>query len=71
MRKMSQSDIGIISPYKKQCRNISNACRHNGWNNIKVGPVEVFQGQENPVIIVSTVRSDMNSIGFLDNWRVN
>lgn len=70
MPKMSINDIGIISPYKKQCRNISNACKHNGWTNIKVGSVETFQGQEKPVIIVSTVRSNMNSVGFLDNWRV-
>lgn len=70
MRKITIDDIGIISPYKKQCRNIVNACRQNGWSDMKVGSVEVFQGQEKPVIIVSTVRSQMNTIGFLDNWRV-
>lgn len=71
MHPVAIDDIGIISPYKRQCRNIVSACKHNGWPDIKVGSVEIFQGQEKPVIIVSTVRSQMETIGFLNNWRVS
>lgn len=91
-RKIHQSDIGIISPYKKQvshcyfvrhivdikiflfkpmkCSIIEDACRRKGWRNILISSVELLQGKEKPIIIVSTVRSQSKSIGFLDNFRV-
>lgn len=70
-RTIHQIDIGIISPYRKQCEELSERCAKHGWSEIKIGSVEVFQGQEKPIIIVSTVRSNMNNIGFLDNKKVN
>lgn len=33
--------------------------------------VELFQGKEKPVIIVSTVRSGHQGVGFLDNPKVS
>lgn len=70
-RNIRQTDIGIISPYRKQCEELTERLRKHGWPEIKIGSVEVFQGQEKPIIIVSTVRSNMNNIGFLDNKKVN
>ncbi|XP_031573706.1 RNA helicase Mov10l1-like [Actinia tenebrosa] len=69
------TDIGIISPYKKQVEKIRLLLRRVGIDDVKVGSVEEFQGQERPVIIISTVRSDQSyigsdvdhSIGFLSN----
>lgn len=69
--KASLSDIGIISPYRGQCRHLESACKRRSWDEIKIGSLEIFQGQERPIIIVSTVRSQMDSVGFLDNFRVN
>lgn len=70
-RTIRQTDIGIISPYRKQCEELTERCAKKGWPEIKIGSVEVFQGQEKPIIIVSTVRSNMNNIGFLESKKVN
>lgn len=68
--KVVQSDIGIISPYRRQCEKLTEQCAQKGYNDIQIGSVETYQGQEKPIIIVSTVRSQMNSIGFLDSKKV-
>lgn len=70
MKKIEIEDIGIISPYKSQCKKFTNECKKRKWDAIKVGSLEIFQGQERPVIIVSTVRSRMRSVGFLENYGV-
>lgn len=68
-RKITQNDIGIISPYRRQCEELSDKCKELGYDGIQIGSVEVFQGQERPIIIVSTVRSKMNNLGFLDSKK--
>lgn len=86
-----ETDVGIISPYKKQvrhdetivvfcitiildilfqCTYIEEACRKKGWRDIMIASVEQFQGKEKKIIIVSTVRSKSDNIGFLNNFRV-
>ncbi|XP_029951705.1 RNA helicase Mov10l1 [Salarias fasciatus] len=74
-KPVSVSDIGIISPYRKQCEKIRVLLSSVGLLNVKVGSVEEFQGQEFLVIILSTVRSNeselsddlQSTIGFLAN----
>lgn len=70
-RSINQSDVGIISPYRKQCEKLTEKCQQLKWTDIQIGSVETFQGQERPIIIVSTVRSRMRDIGFLDNAKVS
>ncbi|XP_052790307.1 putative helicase mov-10-B.1 [Mya arenaria] len=79
--KLKPSDIGIISPYRKQVDKIRKMIRIKGHGihhgDIMVGSVEEFQGQEFKVIIISTVRSCkdsaymdqdiVNRLGFLQN----
>lgn len=74
--QLKASDIGIISPYSKQVQKIQLALQHKRLgNDIKVGSVEKFQGDEHRVIIISTVRSSSewtafdrsHNLGFLDN----
>lgn len=67
-RPIQQSDIGIISPYKKQCLTISKALAEKNWSDIEVGSVESFQGREKQIIILTTVR--VGSVGFLENPKV-
>lgn len=60
-------DIGIITPYARQAHKIRLALtkaleNSNVVDRIKVGSVEVFQGQERRVIILSTVRSEPDKV---------
>lgn len=71
MDTVGQSDIGIVSPYKLQCKIIKQNCDKNNYKEIKIGSAEVFQGQEKSVMIVSTVRSGRTILGdFLANAQV-
>lgn len=74
-RLITQSDIGVIAPYRKQVQKIRKACEKKNWNDLTIGSVEQFQGQERLIIIVSTVRSKPKlleydnkfHLGFLNN----
>lgn len=68
-KPIAQSDIGVVTPYRNQCKFIARACRKNGFKDVTVGTTEVFQGQERSVMIVSTVRSD-GQLGFVKDPRV-
>ncbi|OWK58527.1 putative helicase Mov10l1 [Lonchura striata] len=68
------TDIGVIAPYRKQVEKIRFLLRSIDLEDVKVGTVEEFQGQEYMVIILSTVRSqkvviddEKHSLGFLCN----
>uniref|UniRef100_A0A1A9UGZ5 DNA2/NAM7 helicase-like C-terminal domain-containing protein n=1 Tax=Glossina austeni TaxID=7395 RepID=A0A1A9UGZ5_GLOAU len=66
---VSEADIGIISPYKKQYQCIQEQLNLRKWFKIETGAVESFQGREKPIIIVSFVRSRTETLGFLKNPR--
>uniref|UniRef100_A0A1A9WWT9 C2H2-type domain-containing protein n=1 Tax=Glossina brevipalpis TaxID=37001 RepID=A0A1A9WWT9_9MUSC len=66
---VNQTDIGIISPYKKQYQCIQEQLNLRKWYKIETGAVESFQGREKPIIIVSFVRSRTETLGFLNNPR--
>ncbi|KAE8670329.1 putative RNA helicase SDE3 [Hibiscus syriacus] len=74
---LSQEDIGIITPYRQQVLKLQKAFESLDTQDIKVGTVEQFQGQERKVIIISTVRSTIkhnefdriHCLGFLSNPR--
>lgn len=68
--KVSQQDIGIISPYYHQSELIREELDNNGYSDIATGSAEVFQGQERPIIIISTVRTDSNDLGFVTDPQV-
>lgn len=71
-------DIGVITPYHAQrCKILDLLRKDFRMQDIKVGSVEEFQGQERRIIIMSTVRSNTNyvtsdikrSLGFVANAR--
>ncbi|XP_073813654.1 uncharacterized protein isoform X2 [Musca autumnalis] len=68
-KPLKQTDIGIISPYKKQYLSIRDELNLRKWHDIATGSVEIFQGQEKDVIITSFVRSGTESLGFLESKR--
>ncbi|KAG8946802.1 hypothetical protein FRC04_011458 [Tulasnella sp. 424] len=57
-------DIGIIAPYSAQCSKIRRTLDGHRYQDIKVGSVEEFQGQERPIIIISTTRSSSENVAF-------
>ncbi|KAK3222752.1 hypothetical protein Dsin_009777 [Dipteronia sinensis] len=69
--------IGVVSPYAAQVLAIKNRLgeeyKSNDGFDVKVKSVDGFQGGEEDIIIISTVRSNVGgSIGFLSNpQRVN
>lgn len=68
---IAQSDIGVVSPYKLQCKIIQNECEKNNLNGITIGTAEVFQGREKKIIIISTVRAQKTPKGdFFNNAQV-
>ncbi|EMD34731.1 hypothetical protein CERSUDRAFT_54531 [Gelatoporia subvermispora B] len=74
--RITEHEIGIIAPYNAQCHKIRKALSGVA-DEIKVGSVEEFQGQERRVIIISTVRSSRefvnydlkHTLGFVANPR--
>ncbi|KAM8830509.1 putative helicase mov-10-B.1 isoform 1-T1 [Synchiropus picturatus] len=84
LASISPRDIGIIAPYRKQVQKIRKALQKiqkdlklKDMNQLKVGSVEEFQGQERRVILVSTVRSSPDyaeidkkfHLGFVKNEK--
>lgn len=66
---IKQTDIGVVAPYKLQCKILASICRQNNFNDVTVGTAEIFQGQERPVMIISTVRTD-KMLGFVNDPQV-
>ncbi|XWS57205.1 hypothetical protein CRYUN_Cryun09bG0154200 [Craigia yunnanensis] len=66
--------IGVISPYKAQVHAIQGKIqkKYTGYEDsgfaVRIGTIDGFQGGEDDVIIISTVRCNINgSVGFLSN----
>lgn len=68
-RAITETDIGVVTPYRSQCQHIIDCCEAADLSEITVGTAEIFQGKEKPIIIVSTVRSG-NGLGFVRDPKV-
>lgn len=68
-REVEIPNIGIITPYAKQCNLIKKLCIENTWDRIMIVTAESFQGQERDIIIISTVRTG-DKLGFVTDQRV-
>ncbi|XP_060535428.1 probable RNA helicase armi isoform X2 [Cylas formicarius] len=71
------AQLGVITPYTKQVKEIKSVLKEAEFTLPKVGTVEDFQGQEFDVVILSTVRSSRDyvasdvehSLGFVSSPR--
>lgn len=71
--------LGVIAPYRKQVQQIRISLRNNSLSSIRVGTIEDYQGQEEKIIIISTVRNSWkgkdkdfdskNDLGILFNRK--
>lgn len=68
-RQIREEDIGVVTPYSKQVSYLRHGCRNYGWENVEVGSTEQYQGREKPIMILSTVRSQRDHVGFLSNSK--
>ncbi|XP_058807138.1 putative helicase MOV-10 isoform X2 [Phymastichus coffea] len=74
-KAIAMKDIGIVTPFAAQSNHLRRCLKAHNLTNVTAGTVEIFQGQEKDVIIVSTVRSrtfvheQREHIGFLSNAR--
>lgn len=73
---LTEDDIGVITPYALQVKNIRIICVAAFEEKLpKIGSVEEFQGQEKKAIIISTVRAlpkyiahdGKYGLGFINN----
>eukprot|EP01062_Namystynia_karyoxenos_P074489 TRINITY_DN713_c0_g3_i1.p1 TRINITY_DN713_c0_g3~~TRINITY_DN713_c0_g3_i1.p1 ORF type:complete len:1121 (+),score=344.73 TRINITY_DN713_c0_g3_i1:472-3834(+) len=76
--RVREEEIGVITPYHKQKKKLEGHFHHfQRFGGVVVRTVEGFQGQERPVIIVTTVRSRPENIlhdrqfqlGFVEHPR--
>jgi senataxin len=73
MRTKKKVSIGIISPYNAQVYEIQEKVKQytrdsNSDFSVSVRSVDGFQGGEEDIIIISTVRSNRSgNVGFLSN----
>lgn len=74
---MTADDVGVITPYARQVQKIRMGLKKHNMDDVKVGSVETFQGQERRCIIISTVRSENQllehdlkyNLGFVANEK--
>lgn len=61
-----EPSIAIITPFKKQKKEIENELKKKGVENVKVGTVHSFQGQEKDYIIFSSVIDSIEKKSSID-----
>jgi len=70
----TEESLGIISPYDSQVKLLRRMLRsrgiRTGLHGVEVNSVDGFQGREKEVIMIGTVRSNLeNATGFVRDWR--
>ncbi|HRA26468.1 TM0106 family RecB-like putative nuclease [Ornithinibacter sp.] len=75
-RPLTARDLIVITPYNRQADRIRAVLRGAGLEDVRVGTVDKFQGQEAPVAILSMAASSHSEVsrgmGFLlDRHRLN
>ena len=61
-RPLTEKDILVVTGYNAQVRFLKSELRKAGYENIKVGTFDKFQGQEAPVVFVSMATSSSEDL---------
>jgi uncharacterized protein len=56
-RALNESDVLVVAPYNLQVRVVRRALEKAGYDEVRVGTVDKFQGQEAPVVIATMTSS--------------
>ena len=57
---VTTNDIGVVTPYRAQVLHLRDKMRKRGLGAVRVGTVDDYQGQEEMIIIISTVLGSAN-----------
>ena len=60
--RVGEEEVLIVAPYNAQVDSIRDALDAAGFNQVQVGTVDKFQGQEAPVVFVSMVTSSSEDL---------
>jgi hypothetical protein len=66
----NHSDIAVITPFRNQAKLLRYELDNNGFNEVKVGTIHTFQGDERDTIIISCAITSNTSQGAFD-WIKN
>ncbi len=61
-RPLTEEDILVVTGYNAQVRYLKSRLKNAGYNGIKVGTVDKFQGQEAPLVFLSMVTSSSEDL---------
>jgi uncharacterized protein len=61
-RPLGQHDVLVVAPYNAQVATVRRALEAAGYDGVRVGTVDKFQGQEAPVVIVSMTASSAEDV---------
>ncbi|MBO9553610.1 TM0106 family RecB-like putative nuclease [Cellulomonas sp.] len=75
-RPLAPRDVLVVAPYNAQVWTVRRALEKAGLGDVRVGTVDRFQGQEAPVVIVTTTASSADDVPrgmefLLNRNRVN
>ena len=60
--KISTKDIMVVAPYNAQANNIRERLNKKYKEDVRVGTIDLFQGQEAKVVLISMTTSDVESL---------
>ncbi len=61
-RALTGADVLVVAPYNAQVWTVHRALRDAGIEGVRVGTVDRFQGQEAPVVLVTTCASSADDV---------
>ena len=60
--KISPKNIMVVAPYNAQANNIRERLNKQYKEGVRVGTIDLFQGQEAKVVLISMTTSDVESL---------